>query len=42
MKWSSEKCNVTTAKPIHKFNKKTYADQFEFNVKICGILWKAL
>ena len=28
--------------PNHKFDKKSYADQFEFNVKIAGILRKAL
>ena len=28
--------------PNHKFDKKIYADQFEFNVKIAGILRKAL
>ena len=42
MKRSSGECNFTTTTPNHKFDKKIYADQFEFNVKIAGILRKAL
>ena len=42
LKRSSGECNFTTMTPNHKSDKKIYADQFEFNVKIAGILWKAL
>ena len=42
LKRSSEEYNVITAKPKHKFNKKIYADQYKFNVKISAILRKAL
>ena len=41
LKRSSGECNFTTMTPNHKFDKKIYADQFEFNVKIAGILRKA-
>ena len=42
MKRSSEEYNVISSKPEHKFNKKIYGDQYEFNVKISAILRKAL
>ena len=42
VKRSSEEYNVISSKPKHKFNKKIYGDQYEFNVKISAILRKAL
>ena len=42
VKRSSEEYNVISSKHKHKFNKKIYGDQYEFNVKISAILRKAL
>ena len=42
VKRSSEEYNVISSEPKHKFNKKIYGDQYEFNVKISAILRKAL
>ena len=42
LKRSSGECNSTTMTPNRKFDMKIYVDQFEFDVKIAGILLKAL